>query len=121
MNAMQAAIAEAVKAVLATQGIKAAKAEKSTKGKKDKAKKGGRKPLTDAEKAVFMARNDMEAVKAFAERGFKDVKPRENVLTYGKWAEKGRLVKRGEKAVRVGPFNLFHFDQTEPAPAVVGA
>lgn len=97
---------------------KAAKAPaKKAKGKKGK----GRKPLTDAEKAVFMARNDAEAVTAFTAAGYKDVKPRENVLTYGKWGEKGRLVKKGEKAVRVGPFNLFHFDQTEPAQAVIGA
>lgn len=118
-TAQTALIAEAVKAVLAAQGLKAP--AKKAKGRKAKAKKGGRKPLTDAEKAVFMAKNDAEAVAAFAAKGIQDVKPRENVLTYRKWFEKGRIVKKGEKAVRVGPFNLFHVSQTEQAPEVVGA
>lgn len=119
MNAQEtAAITQAVLAVLGQQGAKSAK---PAKARKAKAKKGGRKPLTEAEKAVFMAKNDMEAVAAFAARGIANVKPREDVLTYKKWFEKGRLVKKGEKAVRVGPFNLFHVSQTEPAPAVVGA
>lgn len=114
----QAEIVAAVVAAMAQQG---AKPKVQAKGKRKAKAKGGRKPLTDAEKAVFMARNDAEAVTAFAARGFQDVKPRENVLTYKKWFEKGRLVKKGEKAVRVGPFNLFHISQTEQAPAVVGA
>lgn len=118
MNAIEAAVAEALKAVLAKQALAATgkpKAKKNAKGKK-----GGRKPLTDAEKAVFMARNDADCVAAFAAKGLKVV-PRETALTYRKWFEKGRIVKKGEKAVRVGPFNLFAFEQTEPAPAVIGA
>lgn len=114
-----AAITAAVQAVLASKAPKAA--VKTKGGKKIKAKKGGRKPLTDAEKAVFIAKNDAEAVKAFAERGIKDVKPRENVLTYNKWIEKGRIVKRGEKSVQIGPFRLFHESQTEPVQPVIGA
>lgn len=118
---MQAAIAEAVKAALAAQALKAPATNKP-KARKAKGKgKPGRKPLTDAEKAVFVARNDADAVTAFTAAGYKDVQPRVNVLTYGKWFEKGRLVKKGEKAVRVGPFNLFHLDQTSPAEAVIGA
>ena len=41
------------------------------------------------------------------------VEPRFNVLTYKKWLEKGRQVKKGEKGFSVGPFKLFHKDQTE--------
>lgn len=97
------------------------KAPAKSKGKRKGKKQSVRGKLTDAEKAVFMAKNDSDAVAAFTAAGYKDVKPRENVLTYGKWAEKGRLVKRGQKAIRVNQFNLFHVDQTEPAPAVIGA
>lgn len=115
MELNQADIVKAVQAILAGQAVK-----KQAKPKPRKGKKAGRKPLTDAEKAVFMARNDADCVAEFAKRGFKVV-PRETALTYGKWAEKGRIVKKGEKAVRVGPFNLFAYEQTEPAPAVIGA
>jgi hypothetical protein len=117
MNDMQAAIAAAVKAVLAQQGGKTVK----TKGKRNAKKPRGRQKLTDAEKAVFAAKNDADCITAFAAKGIQDVKPRENVLTYRKWFEKGFLVKKGEKAVRVGPFNLFHSSQVEAAPAVIGA
>ncbi len=115
MNDMQAAIATAVKAVLAAQGGKAVKAKKNARKPK------GRQKLTDAEKAVFAAKNDADCITAFAAKGIQDVKPRENVLTYRKWFEKGFLVRKGEKAVRVGPFNLFHSSQVDPAPAIVGA
>ena len=59
----------------------------------------------------------------FAAAGIADVKPRVNVLTYNKWIAAGRLVRKGEKAVKVGPFALFHVSQTDPLPvgSVVGA
>lgn len=82
---------------------------------------------TDGEKAARMAANDAECVRVFTAAGYKDVQPRVNVLTYGKekpdgtktgWLSQGRRVKRGEKGLRVGPFNLFHVDQTEALDAV---
>ena len=88
------------------------------------AKKGkGRRKLTDAERAAHMAANDLEAIKKFTAAGYTDVKPRVNVLTYGKiksdgtptgWLAKGRKVRAGEKAIRVGNFSLFHEKQTDP-------
>ncbi|MBD4236239.1 hypothetical protein GUH38_02775, partial [Xanthomonas citri pv. citri] len=42
-------------------------------------------------------------ISAFKRAGFKaeDIKPRENVLTFNKWLEKGFRPKEGEKAVAV--------------------
>ena len=110
MTAMEAAINAAVKAVMA----------KKTKTKSKKAK--GRSTLSEAEKAVYAAKNDAECIAVFTKAGYKDVQPRVNVLTYGKvkpdgsktgWLSMGRQVKKGQKAVRVGPFALFHITQTE--------
>lgn len=69
---------------------------------------------------------EAEVIKVFTAAGFKDVQPRVNVLTYGKvkkdgtvtgWLGKGRKVKEGEKSHHVGPFRLFHVDQTEALEA----
>ena len=57
--------------------------------------------------------NDQECIRVFRAAGYKVVEPRFNVLTYKKWLEKGRRVKKGEKGFPVGPFKLFHEDQTE--------
>ena len=57
--------------------------------------------------------NDEECIRVFKAAGYKVVEPRFNVLTYKKWLEKGRQVKKGEKGFSVGPFKLFHEDQTE--------
>ena len=57
--------------------------------------------------------NDEECIRVFKVAGYKVVEPRFNVLTYKKWLEKGRQVKKGEKGFSVGPFKLFHEDQTE--------
>ena len=57
---------------------------------------------------------DAEVIAAFALRGLAGVKPRENVLTFGAWCQRGRVVRKGEKAVRVGRYNLFHESQTKP-------
>lgn len=81
---------------------------------------------TPEETAARMAANDAECLKVFTEAGYKDVQPRKNVLTYGKikpdgkitgWLGQGRRVKAGEKSLQVGPFRLFHFDQTEAITA----
>jgi hypothetical protein len=97
-------------AALTQMGI--GKPQKAKGGRKVKAKGRGRQKLTDAEKAVFRAKNDAACVETFTAAGYKDVRPRETVLTYDKWVLQGRLVKKGEKSLRVGPFNLFHIDQT---------
>ena len=115
-TAMEAAINAAVKAVLNGKG-KTRQASTRRKGKKGK----GREKLTDAEKAVFMAKNDAGCIETFTAAGYKDVQPRVNVMTYDKWISNGRRVKKGEKSLRVGPFNLFIVDQTEPLAPTVAA
>ena len=57
--------------------------------------------------------SDEECIRVLKAAGYKVVEPRFNVLTYKKWLEKGRRVKKGEKGFSVGPFKLFHEDQTE--------
>lgn len=94
-----------------------------TKGKG----KHGRAKFTEAEKEAFKAQNDAECVKAFTKAGYRDVQPRVNVMTYGKrdasgkavsgWLAQGRMVRKGEKAIKVGPFSLFHVTQTDPLVA----
>ena len=88
------------------------KAQVSVRPRK-KTKRASKSKLSDSERAAFMARNNAECVSAFTAAGYKDVKPRVNVLTYKKWLEKGRKVREGEKSVRVGMFALFHEDQTD--------
>ena len=54
------------------------------------------------------------AVKA---RGFKEAGVQnETILTYNRWLEKGRRVKKGEKALPGLKF-LFHVEQTEEMPS----
>jgi len=115
------AVATAVAAALAGKGAKSQTRRGKTKTKKAK---GRGEKLTEAEKATFMAQNDAKCVTAFEKAGHKDVKPRVNVLTYNKWVEQGRMVRKGEKSVKVGPFALFHIDQTDlilTPPATVTA
>ena len=116
---------QAINALMDLLGGKATVARSSRKPRKSK--KVGRTKLSDAEKAVFAAKNDAECVTIFTKAGYEDVQPRINVLTYGKvkedgsktgWLANGRRVKKGEKAVRVGPFALFHSSQTEEIPAI---
>jgi hypothetical protein len=78
-----------------------------------KAKKPGRKPLTEEQKATNRAKTDEITVKKFTAKGYKDVQPRVNVMTYGKWNQAGRQVIKGQKATVCGSFALFHRDQTE--------
>jgi hypothetical protein len=56
---------------------------------------------------------DKACIRAFARNGMKGVKPRVDVLTYGKWIAAGRKVKEGEKSVKVKNLRLFHVSQTE--------
>lgn len=110
----QAQILKALATALTAGATTPIKAQK--RGKRGKAKRGAA-PLSEAEKAAFMANNDAECVKVFTKAGYTDVQPRVNVLTYNKWIEKGRKVKKGEKSVRVNGFALFHANQTEALPA----
>ena len=62
-----------------------------------------------------------EKAKAAAEkRGFKNVKPRENLLTWGAWEAKGFRPNKGEKSIRYSlggkrkSAPLFHVDQVSP-------
>lgn len=95
--------------------------QRRSKSKKSKGK--GRVASTPEEKAARMAANDAECIKVFKAAGYKVVEPRFNVRTYGRvkpdgtktgWLAVGRMVNKGEKAHRVGRFNLFHEDQTSP-------
>ncbi len=104
-------ILAALAALVANGGAAQKAVDKAIKGAKGK--KGGREKLTEAEKAAFIAKNDAECVAIFTKAGYKDIQPRVNVMTYKKFIESGRKVRKGEKSTRVGPFNLFHVDQTE--------
>lgn len=88
--------------------------------------KGRVKPTPEIT-AARKAANDAECIKVFSAAGYTDVQPRVNVLTYGKeakdgklatgWIAQGRRVVKGQKGHQVGPFNLFHVDQTEAITA----
>jgi hypothetical protein len=97
-------VAQAVAAALEAQ-----KATKKAKGDK----KPGRKPLTDEQKRANRDKTDLATFNNFTAKGYKDVQPRINVMTYNKWIENGRRVKKGEKATVCGSFALFHREQTE--------
>jgi len=100
-------IADGVAAALA-----ATKATKKAKGGKP-----GAKPKTEEQKAAARAETEAKTVKAFKAAGYDDVQPRVNIMTYNKWIENGRRVKKGEKAIKAGSFPLFHINQTEPIKA----
>ena len=102
LEELQKLIAEGVAAAMATD-----RATKKAKGKP------GAKPKTDEEKATARAKTDAETIKNFKAAGYKEVEPRINVMTYNRWIENGRRVKKGEKSVKCGSFPLFHIDQTE--------
>lgn len=96
--------------------------KRPAKGKNAKRAKAKTK-ASEAEIEASRLRNNELVMEAFTKAGFTDVQPRINVLTYDKWVEQGRRVRKGEKSIRVGNFNLFHADQCDPieAPAAEGA
>jgi hypothetical protein len=59
---------------------------------------------------------DRLCIKGFVRAGYKaeTIQPRQNVLTYAKWVEKGFKVKEGEHATKVKNLRLFHVSQVEP-------
>lgn len=103
---------EALAAMIA-QAVAAALPTKKAKGDKGEKKAGGKKPLTEEQKAANKAKTEAATSANFTAKGYKDVQPRVNVMTYNKWIENGRRVKKGEKATICGSFALFHKDQTE--------
>jgi len=70
-----------------------------------------------AQKAKADTSTEMErlTIKAFRRAGYDETRilPRQNVLTYAKWVEKGFKVKEGQRAVVVKSLRLFHADQVE--------
>jgi hypothetical protein len=70
---------------------------------------------TPALKAERMAANDAECIKVFTAAGYTNVQPRINVLTRNKWLAAGRIIPDREVGYSVGPFTLYHIDQTEEA------
>lgn len=95
-------LAKAVAAAMAAKPKKAAKGEKKA-----------RAPLTEDQKAERRAKVDEQTVVAFTAKGYKDVQPRVNVMTYDKWIENGRRVRKGEKSTKCGSWPLFHLSQTD--------
>lgn len=85
----------------------------SRKKASKRSKKKQAAPKDEAAIEENRLRNNELVVEAFTKAGYSDVQPRINVLTYGKWEEQGRRVRKGEKSVRVGNFNLFHISQCD--------
>jgi N-terminal domain of anti-restriction factor ArdC len=84
------------------------------------------KEVQSQEKSVD---TDKAVIKAFERAGYKSVvlfdrsktlaeqASSVTVLTYKKWSELGRVVKKGEHSIKARGYHirLFHLDQTEPA------
>ena len=95
-----------VKAMLAGKPAKRVKKGASSGIKRNPAYKAKAKPDTTA-----------LCIATFEAKGFKDVQPKVNVMTYKAWVAQGRRVVPGQKGTKVGPFTLFHKDQTQPITA----
>ena len=105
------------------------KADKPTMGNKGQSSGIRRNPAYRAKAKPTSAGNDLLSIAAFEAKGFKGLTAdnvRSLVKTYGKikpdgeksgWLAEGRKVKAGEKGTKIGPYTLFHKEQTE----VVGA
>ena len=101
------AIAQAVALAMAAQPAKKAKG-------KIKTAKPGKEPLTEEQKRAKRDLLDAATFANFKAKGYVDIQPRINIMTFNRWIENGRRVKRGEKATICGSFPLFHVAQTEP-------
>lgn len=91
-------------AALAAQSAKPTKAAKANQPKRTK-------------EETFAA---IEA--AARKKGFADAKCHVNLLTYGKWGEKGRVPRKGQHSLRfegrkTGLFHVSQTDEVEPAKA----
>jgi hypothetical protein len=63
------------------------------------------------------AKNELQTIRVFKKAGFKDIKPRINVLTFNRWLEQGRRPSEGSKSLKVNGLRLFHLSQTRPLTA----
>lgn len=99
--------AQALEALAAILGQHVPKAKKSTKVK-PRGQNGGKVKLTKEEFEVAL-------IEACKKAGYDAPEPRFNILTYDKWVEKGRKVKKGEHGIKVAgrKTRLFHEAQTE--------
>ena len=91
------------------------KTTKAKSVKRGKGRKVAAKVAPELRKAAFA----IAAVEAAKARGFLDAQANVNLFTYGKWEERGFVVKKGEKAIRVATgrgagLPLFHRSQVEP-------
>ena len=105
------------------------KANKPTMGNKGQSSGIRRNPKYKSRAKPTSAGNDLLSIAAFNGKGYKDLTPdnvRSLVKTYGKikpdgsksgWLAEGRKVMAGQKGIKVGPYTLFHKEQTE----VIGA
>jgi hypothetical protein len=110
MSEQTVTVSPADLAAMIAQAVAAAMPAKKAKATGEKKE---RKPLTEEQKAERRAKVDELTLVAFKEKGYKDVQPRINVMTYDKWIENGRRVRKGEKSVKCGSWPLFHLDQTD--------
>lgn len=99
------------KLTAALEAVLAALSPKTTMGQKGRS--SGKKRNPAYKKKAAKPDTTALAIAAFEAKGFTDVQPKVNVLTYNGWITKGRKVKVGEKGTKVGPFTLFHVSQTE--------
>lgn len=93
--------------------------KRPVKGKNQRRAKGA--PKDEAAIEASRQKNNELVIETFTKAGYADVQPRVNVLTYDKWLEQGRRVRRGEKHTRVGNFALFHILQTDAENAAAPA
>ncbi len=97
--AVNAAVAEAIKAMKPTRKAKGAKP--------------GRTKLTDEQKAANAKTNAIEAEALFATKGYINNVAHDTIRTYDKWIEAGRRVRKGEKSLKTKKgVALFHVSQT---------
>ncbi len=78
------------------------------------------KPAKKAQKSVKPTKDEFLTglVKAAEKRGYANPQPNVNILTYDRWLEKGRRVRKGEKSIVVAGRKsaLFHESQTQEEP-----
>lgn len=102
----QAQAIAALSALLGQSNLKPAKV-------KPRGQNGGKLKITKEE-------FELKLIEACTKLGYLAPEPRFNILTYDKWVEKGRKVKKGEHGIKVADrkTRLFHEAQTSPIDAV---
>jgi hypothetical protein len=113
MRGNNAAVLNQFMAMLQSGGLNGIAVARKAPAKKAKRKSATKSRASDEEIEASKQKNNDLVIEAFTAAGYEDVQPRVNVLTYGKWEEQGRRVRKGEKSLRVGNFPLFHISQTD--------